>query len=230
MSLEDRTAKALTPEVMAKLRSLSFCVIGCSGTGANFAEMLVRTGARRLTLIDGAEVKESDLNRVFCYCSSDVDTPKVEALKRRLLAINDKVDVHTVQDTFPVSQQTKDAVCGSDIVFIATDTNRSRIAIIDFCRIERKETLSAGVFVDRESGVYELECQWNPRAPREKKDAEGYGPRNASVASLLLEATSVAFTMLLSHLTSERSIFVYFFKKYDKNLQAVECQFEPTNQ
>ena len=65
MGLDDRTSKALGDKVMERLRSLRFCIVGCGGTGANFAEMLVRTGATRLALIDGAVVKEEDLNRVF---------------------------------------------------------------------------------------------------------------------------------------------------------------------
>ena len=48
MGLDDRTSKALGDKVMERLRSLRFCIVGCGGTGANFAEMLVRTGATGL--------------------------------------------------------------------------------------------------------------------------------------------------------------------------------------
>ena len=87
MDVDDRTAKALGNDVMERLRSLRFCIVGCGGTGANFAEMLVRTGATRLTLIDGSGVEESNLNRVFSFSYSDCGDPKVEALKRRLESI-----------------------------------------------------------------------------------------------------------------------------------------------
>ena len=63
----DRTAKALGDDVMDKLRTKRFSVVGCGGTGANFAEMLVRSGATQIDLIDGDVVNESNLNRVSSF-------------------------------------------------------------------------------------------------------------------------------------------------------------------
>ena len=77
MSIDDRTVKALGDDVMGKLRSLHFCIVGCGGTGASFAEMLVRTGALRLTLIDGSRVEDSNLNRVFSFFPEDYGKRKV---------------------------------------------------------------------------------------------------------------------------------------------------------
>ena len=72
VSLDKRTTAALGDELMERLSSLQFCIVGCGGTGANFAEMLVRTGANRLVLIDGGCVKKSGLNRVFGFTVQDV--------------------------------------------------------------------------------------------------------------------------------------------------------------
>ena len=231
-TIEDRTVKALGARVLEQLRSLHFCILGCGGTGANFAEMLVRTGARNLTLTDGARVDASHLNRVFSFCSKDVGMPKVQALKRRLESIRDDLQIFTYHNQFresevdlagdSVNQEVRDAVCDADIVFIATDTNRSRIAIVDLCRTERKKFLSCGVEVDPESGVFWFECRWFPSPPRERPEAEGYGPENASFASIVVEATSVAFTMLLSHLMSEDSKFNHCRRRYDAQLSPAD--------
>ena len=61
-----------------------------------------------------------------------------------------------------------------------------------------------------------------PKTPIEHKDAQGYGPENASFASIILEATSVAFTMLLSHLKCKNSNFRSYRKRYGANFQPVE--------
>ena len=88
-----RTRKALGDDLMDSLAKRRFCVVGCGGTGATFAEMLVRSGATKITLIDGGPVKRSDLNRVFTFSSDhckqgdDQTTAKVDALRKRLLAI-----------------------------------------------------------------------------------------------------------------------------------------------
>ena len=233
MDVDDRTAKALGDDVMERLRSLRFCMVGCGGTGANFAEMLVRTGATQLTLIDGADVEESNLNRVFSFSSADLAKPKVDALKKRLESIRAGLEICTLRDSFrkpediledhPLGQCVRDAVHDADVVFIGTDTNQSRLAIERLCRDKGGGMfLSCGVLVDRKSGVFEFECNWSPGTPAKRADEEGYGPENASFASIVHEATSVAFTMLLSHLRCEHSDFKSYLRRYDASFQPVE--------
>ena len=231
--IDDRTGKALGPEVMEKLRCLHFCIVGCGGTGANFAEMLVRSGTERLSLIDGASVKETELNRVLSYNPKDVGTPKVDALKKRLLSIRPDADVTTLPDSFrtpenildgySIGQKVRDAVNDADVVFIATDTVSSRLAIEELCRTKTvRMYLSCGVLVDREEGEYFFECNWSPKTPEERRHEEGYGPENASYAAIVLEATSVAFGMLLSHLSCPGSTFRSVRRSYDRHFRPVE--------
>lgn len=233
MSIDDRTTKALGNEVMEKLRSLRFCIVGCGGTGAIFAEMLVRTGATRLTLIDGTCVEESNLNRVFNFFPEDCGKRKVDVLKRRLDSIRpDCLDIKIFQDNFrkredilgthSIGQKVRDAVCDADVVFIGTDTNKSRLAIEELCLDEGKRMyLSCGVLVNPGTGNFEIECTWLPETPCKLENEQGYGPENASFASIVQEAVSVAFTMLLSHLKYENSSFNSYQKQYDENFQPV---------
>ncbi len=240
MSIDVRTIAGLGMDVVEKLRSLRFCIVGCGGTGANFAELLVRTGAKRLTLIDGDLVDESNLNRVFSFCAADVGQPKVEALRNRLHSIRPNVEVSPLQDSFrrsedllddhPAGQRVRDAVYDSDVVFIGTDSNTSRLAIERLCQDKGRGTLlSCGVRVDRKAGVFEYECSWRPRTPVDLETAKGYGPENASYASIVLEATSVAFTMLLSHLKSEQGGFRSYFKRYDPSFRPVFTEVDRTS-
>lgn len=234
MSIDDRTVEALGADVMEKLRSLHFCIVGCGGTGASFAEMLVRTGALRLTLIDGSRVEDSNLNRVFNFFPEDCAKKKVEVLKKRLESIRPGcLRVSAIPDSFRkpkdilethlVGQRARDAVCDADVVFIGTDTNGSRLAVEKLCQEENKRMyLSCGVRVDPAAGVFEFECAWLPKTPPEREDEEGYGPKNASFGSIVHEAVSVAFTMLLSHLKCADSSFRWHYRKYDGSLQPVE--------
>lgn len=232
MSLDERTSKALGEKVMEQLRSLRFCIVGCGGTGANFAEMLVRTGAARLALVDGALVKEEDLNRVSSFSYADVGKPKVEVLKTYLESIRMGLEICALRDSFRrreeilndhrIGQTVRDVVHDADVVFIATDTNTSRIAIESLCRGKSAgKYLSCGVLVDRGSGIFEFECTWSPRTPGARTADAGYGPDNASFAAIVHEATSIAFTMLLSHLTYADSTFKSYVRRYDARLQPV---------
>ncbi|MCY4427678.1 MAG: ThiF family adenylyltransferase [Halieaceae bacterium] len=231
-NFSERTAKALGAEVMNKLATLHFCVVGCGGTGANFAELLVRSGATRITLIDGDIVDESNLNRVSAFAWDGVGLDKVEVLKARLDEIRPGMAIRTLPSSFreredilddPLGQPVRDAVHDSDVVFVGTDTNTSRLAIekLHKCR-RRGMILSCGILVDRENGVFEFECNWSPQTPPERAEEEGYGPGDASFASIIVEATSVAFTMLISHLTCPESNFISYLRRYDATFQPVE--------
>lgn len=233
MDISDRTTKALGREVMELLGTLQFCIVGCGGTGANFSEILIRTGATRLTLIDGTSVDESNLNRVFGFSSADLGRPKVDVLKDRLDNILPNLNISTLHDSFRESelilenhtsgQKVRDAVYDANVVFIGSDTNTSRLAVESLCRDKIGGMyLSCGVMVDRKSGIYEFECNWLPRTPPELADREGYGPENASFASIVLEATSIAFTMLLSHLKCSKSSYKSYIKRYNANFQPVK--------
>ena len=228
----DRTAKALGPDVMEKLQALGFCVIGCGGTGANFAEMLVRSGATRLILIDGDIVDESNLNRVSSFAWPDIDSFKVDALKARLDAIRPGLQVRTIPTTFkeredifddPLGQPARDAVHDADVVFVGTDTNTSRLAIEALhASRPRDMLLSCGILVDRKTGAFEFECNWSPQTPPERAQDEGYGPDDASFASIVLEATAVSFAMLISHLGDADSDFRSYLRRYDDAFRPVE--------
>ena len=218
---------------MQTLQSSRFCIVGCGGTGANFAEMLVRTGATRLTLIDGTTVEDSNLNRVFSYSYSDCGASKVHVLKRYLRSIRRGLKICVLEDSFrrpediledhAEGQRVRDAVYDADIVFVGTDTNRSRLAIEELHRDKgRGMLLSCGILVDRQAGRFEFECAWSPETPPERMEDEGYGPDNASFASLVQEATSVAFTMLLSHLRCAESDFRYYRRRYDACMRPIE--------
>lgn len=232
--MDKRTTAALGLDLMKRIEALQFCIVGCGGTGANFADMLVRTGASRLTLIDGGDLKESDLNRLLCFTAADVGMPKVEILEKRLKAIGRRgLHICPLYDSFrlpkhilsenEVGQRARDEVHNADVVFVATDTNTSRLAIEELCRDKGAGMLlCCGVYIDRKAGVYEYECAWSPKTPPDQADAAGYGPENASFASIVIEATSVAFTMLLSHLRYKKSQFRYYRKRYDSNFVPVE--------
>ena len=61
-------------------------IAGAGGLGSNVAVNLVRTGVKKLKIVDFDVVDESNLNRQF-YFMDQVGRPKVEALRENLLRI-----------------------------------------------------------------------------------------------------------------------------------------------
>jgi len=91
--LTARNAGYISPELQQKIRDTRLLIAGC-GLGSVAAELAARTGFERFVLIDGDRVEAHNLNRQL-YTAADVGTPKVQALARRLAAINPAAQVET---------------------------------------------------------------------------------------------------------------------------------------
>lgn len=70
-------------------------ILGGSGIGSVIAECALRLGFENITIIDGDQVEDSNLNRQN-YTEEDISIDKVSAIKKRLLAINKdvKINIH----------------------------------------------------------------------------------------------------------------------------------------
>ena len=216
-----RTIKAFGEEFIKEIQKYRYCIVGCGGTGTLFAEMLVRTGANKIILIDGDKVEESNLNRTISFTQNDIGEDKVNALMSKLKGINNKIEVTTINCCLrkydledDKGQKARDAVYNSDIVIISMDRNKCRMVCEELCREDsKKKIISMGVYIE-DSGNAGYECTWKPKTPINKKDEEGYG--NGSYISIVTEATSVAFSMLLHNLKNPTSSdFRHYFKSYE---------------
>ncbi len=220
----NRTRPAIGDDLITALQENKFCIVGCGGTGALFAEMLVRTGAKNITLIDGDVVESSNLNRVIGFTKKDIDCKKVDVLASRFKEISPDVEITTISHHLRKydksdkdAQIARNAVCNSHISIIAVDKNCIRIECEKLVRESRgkdkkREYIGIGVVVN-ENGHFEFECAWNRNTPIDKKEEEGYGA--GSFISIVVEATSVAFSMLLHNLKHpESDRFRYYYKEY----------------
>ena len=87
MSLLAEGLKAhFPPAALDVLGKAQVGVAGAGGLGSNVAMLLVRSGVRRLRVVDHDRLEPSNLNRQ-CYWPEDIGRPKVEALCERLLAL-----------------------------------------------------------------------------------------------------------------------------------------------
>jgi len=89
-------ARYLNPEDLQRIRGVRIGIAGAGGLGSNCAWMLVRSGFIEFVLVDHDRVEASNLNRQF-YFANQIGQPKVEALRRNLLAIHPAVSVLAVE-------------------------------------------------------------------------------------------------------------------------------------
>ena len=85
----------LGPDAQDRFARGPALVVGMGGLGAPAAQFLAAAGVGRLTLCDPDSVDLTNLQRQVLYAEPDVGARKVDAARRRLAAVNDRVEIVT---------------------------------------------------------------------------------------------------------------------------------------
>ncbi|MBN1858772.1 HesA/MoeB/ThiF family protein [Candidatus Bipolaricaulota bacterium] len=134
---EDRYARQWQlPELGAeghrRIRERGVVIVGCGALGSNSADLLVRSGIGRLTLVDADRLTENNLQRVAVYREEDTARPKAEALAEALRAINRDVEIRAVIDRIRESNARR-LVLEGDILIDGLDNYASRYVVNGAC-------------------------------------------------------------------------------------------------
>ncbi len=92
----ERTELLLGAEKLDILNRSHVLVVGVGGVGAYAAEMLVRSGVGRITIVDADTVSLSNINRQLVALHSTVGAQKTEILELRLKDINPELEIKTI--------------------------------------------------------------------------------------------------------------------------------------
>lgn len=137
-----RNSGYVVDAVQARIRTTRLLVAGC-GIGSAFAEAAVRLGFEHLTLADGDTVSATNLNRQN-FTFADIGKPKVEALARRLRAINPAADIQEFNANL-TQESIAEKVAAADLVFDTIDflDLAAIVALHDECRSQGKAAITA---------------------------------------------------------------------------------------
>ncbi|MBP1764964.1 MAG: putative dinucleotide-utilizing enzyme [Firmicutes bacterium] len=89
--------KYWTPPQLALIEKATIAIAGAGGLGSNCAQLLVRSGFCRFTIVDFDVVEPSNLNRQFFF-ASQIGMAKVSALAENLKSINPDVRIDARQN------------------------------------------------------------------------------------------------------------------------------------
>jgi len=119
-------------EGQTRLKKKHVLVIGAGALGTGSAEILVRAGVGKLTIVDRDYVEWSNLQRQQLYCEKDaiLRIPKAVAAKERLTLVNSDIEItsHVMDVSVEEIQQ---LVTGVDLIMDATDNFEIRMIIND---------------------------------------------------------------------------------------------------
>jgi len=134
-------------------------VIGTGGGGAAFLNTFKFLSPKKLVVIDPDVLERSNANRFMGYHSGDEGKPKVEVIKRELLAFNPDMEIDTCQEEFP-SETTERALKSCDVIVTVPDHHWVRIKAAEFAAKHLKPLFAggAGVYVDENNNPYRISC------------------------------------------------------------------------
>ncbi len=118
-----------------RIRRFSIAFVGVGAVGAAAAEMAVRAGFGRVTLIDRDVVEESNLARQFLFDAEDAAriAPKAEAAAARLHEIDPSLPVRAVVADL-AHGNAREVLAGHDLVFDGSDNFETRLLVSDAAR------------------------------------------------------------------------------------------------
>ena len=125
----ERSRLLVGDEVMERLARKKVIVFGIGGVGSWCAESLVRSGVKRLTIVDYDKVAQSNINRQAMATHSTVGEHKVYALRQRLLDIAPDAEITAVPKLF--NETTKDdfALGEYDYIIDCIDSLKDKILL-----------------------------------------------------------------------------------------------------
>ena len=128
--LFDRTERLVGHEAMERIASARVIIFGVGGVGGWVAESLVRSGVRRLTIVDSDRVEASNVNRQAPATSGTIGVIKVEAMKSRLLDINPQAEVEAIADVYDRAHAASYRLDEYDYVIDAIDSLQCKADLI----------------------------------------------------------------------------------------------------
>lgn len=129
-------------------------MIGLGGLGSPASLYLAAAGVGTLILADDDVVDLTNLQRQILHSTSDVGRPKTDSARERLAALNDQIELITVNERL-TAQNLTELVATVDLVLDGSDNFATRFAVNAACVDASKPLVSAAVIgMDGQIGVF----------------------------------------------------------------------------
>ena len=134
MALEEalfrRAELLLGEEAMSRIGEKRVIIFGVGGVGSWCAESLVRSGIRKLTIVDSDRVCITNVNRQLMATTKTIGQAKVDVLKERLLSINPSAEITALQQVFTAETAESFEIGNYDYIIDAIDSLKDKTLLI----------------------------------------------------------------------------------------------------
>ena len=143
-------------EAQQKLLAAHALIVGAGGLGCPAALYLAASGVGRISMADADAVDATNLQRQILYRDADVGTPKVQAARAALLAVNPGIEVVALQERLE-GARLEALVAQADVVLDCSDNFATRHALNRACVKHARPLVSgAAIRFDGQLAVFDL--------------------------------------------------------------------------
>ncbi|MCS6903951.1 MAG: molybdopterin-synthase adenylyltransferase MoeB [Bacteroidia bacterium] len=132
-------------EGQRRLKAAKVLVVGTGGLGSPALLYLAAAGVGHIGIVDFDVVEDSNLHRQVLFSKEDVGYSKVEAAKKKLLALNPHIHIE-VFNTRLTANNALGIISNYDVVADGTDNFPTRYLVNDACYFLRKPNVYASIF------------------------------------------------------------------------------------
>ena len=125
-----RTELLIGREAMLRMERARVILFGVGGVGSWCAEGLVRSGVRRLTLVDSDRVSPTNINRQLPATRQTVGRVKVDVLKERLAEINPEAAIDAIAGVYNADTSASFGLEEYDYIIDAIDSLQEKVHLI----------------------------------------------------------------------------------------------------
>ena len=115
---------------MGRIAEKRVIIFGVGGVGSWCAESLIRSGIRKLTIVDSDRVSVTNINRQLMATTKTVGQVKVDVLKERLLSINPSAEITALQEVFTAETAERFQLDTYDYIIDAIDSLKDKALLI----------------------------------------------------------------------------------------------------
>ncbi len=127
-----------------KLLNAKVLVIGAGGLGCPIAQYLTAAGVGTLGIIDSDSVEISNLQRQILHFTADINRPKVESAREKLIRINPDVRVQCYNERL-TAENISNLFREYDFIVEGTDNFPSKFLVNDACVFSNKPFSQGGI-------------------------------------------------------------------------------------
>lgn len=167
-----RTELLVGSQCMKSIASKRVIIFGVGGVGSWCAESLVRSGIQHLTIVDSDRICITNVNRQIQATTKTVGAIKTEILKERLLEINPKAVITSIQKIYSPENSHEFELHTYDYIIDCIDSLRNKIDLI------RKATRTSATFYSSMGASLKID-------PFQIKTAEFWKVRGCPLGSIL---------------------------------------------